>query len=196
VTRRPADLARDGDLDAIFALTREGRDRDAYKWLSAALDFGHDDDDLVGDVLETTSMRFDDSGFERGAAHWELAVAYLEGDDGLPRDLALAAAHLDEVFSFGPGRPVLASINAGTSEAYDAEAVLARLDGDARALLERKLAGDRAGRVRYLVERVERLREVRAPAVIIDAEASLLRDALAEVDDAELAARARKALDG
>jgi hypothetical protein len=34
----PADLAREGDLDTLYALA----DRDAYKWLCAAVDFGHD----------------------------------------------------------------------------------------------------------------------------------------------------------
>src|SRR5450432_693698 len=131
-TRRPGDLARDGDLDAIFALTKQNRDREAYKWLCAAHDCGHDDaDEICGDVLEVTSMRYDDSGFERGAAHWELAIAYLEADDGLPRDLELAASHFDAVFQFGPGRPVLDEINAGSHEAYDPDAVLARVDGDA-----------------------------------------------------------------
>src|SRR5687768_10371421 len=82
---KPAALARMGELDALFAMPNA---RSAYKWLWAASDYGHDEaDDLIGDVLEVTSMRYDDSRYETAAAHWELGAAYLEGADGLPRDL-------------------------------------------------------------------------------------------------------------
>src|SRR5262249_25414944 len=118
-----------------------------------------------------------DSGWEQAAAHWELAIAYLEGTDGVPRNRELAATHFDEAFQRRPGRERLASINAGTGERYDADVILARLADDARALLEQKLGWDRVAEVRFRFERVERLVEVHAPEVLIEAEVELLREA-------------------
>jgi len=137
-----AELARTGNLDALFALmdteSASKNDRTAYKWLAAASDFGHDEaENMIGDVMEVSSLRYDDDAYETAAAHWELAVAYLEGGEGLPFDLALARKHLEEAFRDHD----LEGINAGTKESYAAEPVLARLSGDARALLEAALAG-------------------------------------------------------
>ena len=77
---RPATLALEGKLEELSALENP---RDAYKWLCAAGDFGHEGtEDAVDDLLETSSLRADDSRFEVAAAHWELAVAYLEAPMG------------------------------------------------------------------------------------------------------------------
>jgi len=138
-----ATLARKGNLDALFGLmdldSSSPNDRDAYKWLCAAADFGHEEaNDLIDDVMEVSSMRYDDDQYETAAAHWELAAAYLEGADGLPRDLALAKNHLADAFRIHD----LDGINAGTNEKYSAKPLLARLDGDAKALLASALAGE------------------------------------------------------
>jgi hypothetical protein len=103
----------------------------------------------------------------------ELAAAYLEGADALPRDLALASHHLVEVFRYRPGRPVLAEIDTR----IDADALLARLPPDAHDVLATALAGDRTARLADLTARVARLREVGAPDKLIELEEARLRDA-------------------
>jgi TPR repeat protein len=137
-----AELARNGDVEALFALmdldSSTDKDRIAYKWLCAASDFGHEEaDDYIDDLLEVSSLRYDDDGYEVAAAHWELAVAYLAGEEGLPHDLVLASKHLDEAFRLHD----LDAIAAGTGERYEADQVLARLMDDARKLLASYLAG-------------------------------------------------------
>jgi hypothetical protein len=139
-------LARAGKLDALFGLmdldSSTNNDRNAYKWLTAASDFGHEDaDDMIGDVMEVSSMRYDDDQFEAAAAHWELAAAYLEGADGLQLDLELAKQHLDTAFTYHD----LEGISSGTNETYLAEPLLARLSGDAKALLETALESAGSG---------------------------------------------------
>ena len=140
----PAELARAGKIDALYERafvkyapgakkSKKPSDRDAYKWLNAALDFGHKKaGPAIDDIMEVTDLRYDDDGYEVAAAHWELAAAYLEGADGLPLDLKLAKKHLAEAFrTFDLG-----DIRAGTLEKYDAKPLLARLTGPAKKLLE------------------------------------------------------------
>ncbi|MBA4867197.1 hypothetical protein H1V43_39145 [Streptomyces sp. PSKA54] len=93
--------ARAGDLDGLFSLDAaagsEARDLDelAYKLLSVAADFGHAEaDDLIEDLLECSSLRYDDDRFVQGNAHFELGLAYLMGADGLPADPDKSRAHL------------------------------------------------------------------------------------------------------
>ena len=99
MARTQAELARDGDLDALYEQmdlkTESNADRDVYKWLCCAADFGHDADDLIGDVLEVSSLRYDDDGYEQAAAHWELGVAYLLESDGLTFNAAHARKNLE-----------------------------------------------------------------------------------------------------
>lgn len=98
-------MARDGRLDALFAELNglEGHDGGddgdaddlAYKLLWVAVDFGHDHaGDMIDDLLETSSLRYDDDCFHQGNAHFELGLAYLTGSDGLPPDPERARAHL------------------------------------------------------------------------------------------------------
>jgi TPR repeat protein len=94
-----AQLAKAGDLQLLFGLmdgsADSNRDVLAYKWLAVASDFGHEEaDDMIGDLLEASSLRYDDDQFETGNAHWELGLAYLTGTEGLPKDLEKARAHL------------------------------------------------------------------------------------------------------
>ncbi len=135
-----ATLAREGDLDALFGLmdvdSKTTNDRLAYKWLCVASDFGHGDAAaLIDDVLEVSSLRYDDDQYETAAAHWEIASAYLEGIEGLPVDLGLAKKHLREAF----GRHDLATINAGTNESYSPAKLLLKLTGDAWTVLQKAL---------------------------------------------------------
>jgi hypothetical protein len=94
-----AALAMRGDINVLFGLmdgvAESERDALAYKWLSVASDFGHTDaDDMMDDLQEASSLRYDDDQLETGNAHWELGLAYLTGTDGLPRDLDKARSQL------------------------------------------------------------------------------------------------------
>ena len=96
---RLAELAIAGNTNMLLGLMNhvpeDDRDATAYKWLAVASDFGHEDaDELIGDLLEGTSLRFDDDQFVTGHAHWELGLAYLTATDGLPRDLDKARGQL------------------------------------------------------------------------------------------------------
>ncbi|MBP9207570.1 MAG: hypothetical protein KBG28_26635 [Kofleriaceae bacterium] len=135
-------MARAGKVDAIVAscdLDADGdADRLAYKWLVVASDLGHKKKAVaaIGDVLEWSSLRYDDDGYETASAHWELAVAYLEGSAGLSVDLRRARAHLEDAFRLHD----LDGLSSGTSRRYSAAPVLRRLSGKAKALLEDLLA--------------------------------------------------------
>lgn len=171
----PAALARRGRLRALAALENA---RDAYKWLCAARDFGHEEaDDYVSDVLEVTSLRFDDSRYETAAAHWELATAYLEGTDGLPLDLKLAARHLELAFEQHRSLDLL---NAGLASAYSAEALLDRLPEEARAVLQDGLAGNNFNRAIRQIEGLRHLQHLgHVPEVIVNDERRALRRTVA-----------------
>lgn len=110
-------------------------------------------------------MRYDDSRFETAAAHWELACGYLEGSEGLPRDLRLAQRHLDRAFEHHRD---LDAINVGTGKSYAAGPILGRLSREAALVLERALAGgsDYKRAIKMLKE-LPRLIELSAPEVII-----------------------------
>lgn len=95
--------ARHGELDAVVGLLADsgGKDEDldelAYKLFCVASDCGHEEAaDLIDDLLEASSLRYDDDQFVQGNAHFELALAYLRGSDGLPADPELAREHLTE----------------------------------------------------------------------------------------------------
>jgi hypothetical protein len=183
---RHAEAARRGDLDAIFELMdqdgAEDNDRLAYKWLCAAADFGHEEaDERLGDLLETSSLRYDDDGFIVAFAHWELGVAYLAGDHGLAVDLALGDKHLNEALS----RHSLDMVSGSAGEPSAAAIVRDRLSPEALHLFEFHLGdGDLYRRVTDRIARVERLRACKAPEVIVAHERGLLLVAL----DALLAA--------
>jgi TPR repeat protein len=123
-------LAQAGDLDALLArmedVPEEDRDEAAYKWLNVAVDFGHGDaDELIADLMEGSSLRFDDDQFLTGNAHWELGLAYLTAGDSLPKDLAKATTHLQAARDCG--YPM--SVETGDEMILDARH---KLGGDAR----------------------------------------------------------------
>ena len=67
-------LAQAGDLDALLArmddVPEEDRDEAAYKWLNVAVDFGHAEaDERIADLMEGSSLRFDDDQFLTGNVH-------------------------------------------------------------------------------------------------------------------------------
>lgn len=147
-----AALAVKGDVDALFAIADldvdSDHDRLAYKWLSAASDLGHAKkaNPLIEDVLEVTSLRYDDDRYETSSAHYELAALYLEGAGGLPFNLKLAKSNLEQAFELHD----LEGLSDGTSRTYSAKALLARLQPKAKALLlgmleAAPLGGDDAG---------------------------------------------------
>jgi hypothetical protein len=177
---RHAEAARSGDLDGIFELMdqdgAEDNDRLAYKWLSAAADFGHEEaEERLDDLLEVSSLRYDDDGFIVAFAHWELGVAYLAGDHGLAVDLALGDKHLTEALS----RHSLDMVSGPAGEPSGPAAIRERLSPGALQLFEFHLGGgdlyrrvlDRLGSVRYL-------RDCKAPEIVVEHEQTLLRSAL------------------
>jgi hypothetical protein len=102
--------AKKGDVDSLLALCSaavseedddaevdsEG-DETAYKWLLVAGDFGHKKaTNAASDMLEWSSLRYDDGALLQGLIELELGQAYLSGADGLPKDDAKARKHLAE----------------------------------------------------------------------------------------------------
>jgi hypothetical protein len=66
-----------------------------YRWLAIAADFGSKKADrAMDDMLEVSDLRHDDDHGAQGDAHFELAISYLTGSDGLPRHLEHARDHL------------------------------------------------------------------------------------------------------
>lgn len=173
----PAVLAKRGDVTALAQLTPG---REAYKWLCAASDFGHDEaEDSLGDVLEVSDLRYDDSRFETAAAHWELATAYLEGTEGLPRSMQLAAKHLEHAFE---QHRSLEAINAGTSSTYSAEPLLGRLDDQAKAVLQDGLTGNAFNRALRQLEHLRTLQQISSvPEVMLFDQRRALRRTIAEL---------------
>ncbi len=101
--RANAKLAKAGELEELMELADgdEG-DAEAYKWLSVAVDFGHEDAEaLIEDLLGGGPLHDDDDQLVTGNAHLELGVAYLTGAEGLPKDLTRAALHLEKAQECG-----------------------------------------------------------------------------------------------
>jgi len=103
-------LAKKGELEALLALAYADVDVDAteeadalaFKWLTVSLDFGHAEaEDMIADLYESSSLRYDDDQFVAGETHLELGVAYLLGTDGLAKDLAKAKEHLEQADECG-----------------------------------------------------------------------------------------------
>jgi hypothetical protein len=163
MSHTPAELAREGKLKTIFAqidLESDSRgDRNVYKWLCYAADLGHDSDDLIQDVLEVGSLRYDDDGYEQAAARWELAVAYLLETDGLTFDAASVRNHLEAALT----EYSLANIAECTKEPYDADEVLAALKGDRKALLEEVLADGPYRKIRHRLKTLKELHQMKSP---------------------------------
>lgn len=131
-----AGLARAGKSNELMQLVRDdsSNDRVVYKWLTAAYDFGHKTVKAdINDLLEVSDLRADDDGYEVASAHWELGAAYLEGTAGLPVDLPLAKKHLGLAFELHD----LADLSRGTDREYSADELRSRLEGKAKALLNK-----------------------------------------------------------
>ena len=100
--------AKKGDVDSLLGLcSAPGGDGDeedvdtegdetAYKWLLVATDFGHKKAaSAADDMLEWSSLRYDDGALLQGLIHLELGQAYLSGASGLPKDEKKARKHLE-----------------------------------------------------------------------------------------------------
>ena len=80
----------------------EEGDVEAYKWLLAAVDFGHGDAaEKLDELMSGSSMQDDDDQSVAGNAHLELGMAYATGGDSLPKDLKLAVQHFEEAVECG-----------------------------------------------------------------------------------------------
>src|SRR5262245_47997604 len=84
--------AKKGDVAALLGLCSAAQDEDeegegdtegdelAYKWLLVAGDFGHEKAaSAADDMLEWSSLRYDDGALVQGLVHLELGEAYLSG---------------------------------------------------------------------------------------------------------------------
>src|SRR5207245_2364187 len=140
-----AQLAMRGDLDVLLRLVYGAAQHDpeviAYKWLAVASDFGYGNaDDMLGDLVESSSLRFAADRYGTGRAHWRLGLAYLTNTDGLPRDLDKARSHLASAKDRGYPMSVQGA------DAMMAQA-RARLAPDALAVFDAVFATDAPGRI-------------------------------------------------
>lgn len=170
---------------------KEKDDRGTYKWLLVANDFGHRDAlQYIEDHCEHSGLRYDDEGFERAAAHWELGVSYLNGLIKTSRRLKFAKKHLEEALDHFE----LSDINEGTGEDYSAEAALAQLEGKAAVTLRNALEYG-ANPFRKAIRRLRRLQRLHdlghVPAVIIENEAELLNHEIQMVMNTIASSRGR-----
>lgn len=191
-------MARDGELEALHDLagTPGVADRDVYKWLCAAEDFGHDEAaEYAESVVETSSLRYDDDGIEVAAARFELALAYLTGDDGLPHRLDLAHRQLDRALASHE----FARVAATSAPRHALDAAQPRLGDLERALIDyHRRGGDRYGRVATQIGLLESMLQADAPTMMVAEQADALRaafDALVAGGEAALAAPPGIALD-
>jgi hypothetical protein len=70
-------------------------DEAMYKWLLVAADFGNENAlEMAGDLLETSTLRYDDGGMVAGLIHLELGQHYLCGVAPIPVDHEKASGHL------------------------------------------------------------------------------------------------------
>ena len=100
-------------------------DGKAYKWLVVARDFGYRRADrAIADLLEISSLRYDDDSLVVGHIHYELGLAYLTGADGLPMDFKKAERNLR------------ASLPGMSCVDYDVEADRSQLTGKARKIFD------------------------------------------------------------
>lgn len=99
--------ARAGDLRSVQKLLAAEKDEDErdvqfYQWLCVAADFGHAEaSEMAEDLLESSSLRYDDDQVLAAHAHFEVACWHLGGRHGLPIDLDKGASHLRHAKALG-----------------------------------------------------------------------------------------------
>jgi hypothetical protein len=135
-------VAQAGDIEGLLELAYRTPSEEshgvAYKWLAVASDFGHEEADEMIDVLLEGPLHADDDNFVSGHAHFELAVSYLIGRDGLPVDFDKARVHVAEMvnrrypYSLQNGEELLVEARKGMSPQACAvfDAAFTRLDND------------------------------------------------------------------
>lgn len=170
-----AELARAGDVDALYDLSATDPYR-AYTWLLYAEDLGFEDSagSRMSDVEEHRDEFHYDEGYAVGVAHRELACAYLHALHGVPHDFRRGCEHLDAY--------LLATVGLIEDEAQvraDTIDELARgLDESLQAKLFAFAAHLPFRLVKYRVDRIERLYELKAPVNITQNEVKLLRESV------------------
>ena len=135
-SRDPARDARAGNVEALRAMAdnnaRTANDAIAYKWLCVAVDHGHERAArAAADVLEQTSLRYDDDHVIQAQTHWELACSYFDGSEGLAQNNVRAAEHV---------RTAADLLGDRFEKVCKPEALAARLPPAARTALDRCLA--------------------------------------------------------
>lgn len=178
----PAKDAREGNLEALYALANKddhSGDREAYKWLCAAKDFAHKDIEDYLEAIESywlatapEDLGYENCEYEIALAHWELGLMYLEGKEALPIDDTLARKHLQKGYD---------TLHYYTDESIEEQAtsLLERLEGDSKVVVESMLQEHLHRKVIRWIKRVDQLRRLNAPQVIIQNEETLLQEAFA-----------------
>ncbi len=165
--------ARNGELSALVALADP---REVFRWLLVAGDFGHDADDLIGDLEEHEDLfRYDDDGYERAMIRWALALDYLRGSGGLSCDVACARTHL-RAFLFCDAFSSLEEV-----EASFFRETRPTLSAEACAVLDQLVESYPFEAVKRRAERLGQLRQIQAggadiPVVILAGEVARLRE--------------------
>lgn len=175
----PAKDAREGNLEALYALTNKkdaNGNKHAYMWLCAAIDFAHKDIAGYLDAIESywfatepEDLGYENCEYEIALAHWELGLMYLEGKEALPIDYELARKHLQQGYD--------TLYYTGESIEEQAISLLARLEGEAKVVVESMLEEHLHRKVVRLIQRVDRLRRLNSPQVILRNEETLLQEA-------------------
>ena len=174
----PAKDAREGNLEALYALANKddhSGDGEAYKWLCAAKDFANKSIQNHMDSIEFEWFQegddygYDNSEYEIALAYWELGLMYLEGKEALPIDYELARKHLQRGYD--------TLYYTGESIEEQATSLLERLEGEAKVVVESMLEEHLHRKVIRLIKRVDRLRRLNSPQVILQNEETLLQEA-------------------
>lgn len=175
----PAKDAREGNLEALYALANKkdaNGNKHAYMWLCAAIDFAHKDIAGYLDAIESywfatepEDLGYENCEYEIALAHWELGLMYLEGKEALPIDYELARKHLQQGYD--------TLYYTGESIEEQALSLLARLEGEAKVVVESMLEEHLHRKVVRLIQRVDRLRRLNSPQVILRNEETLLQEA-------------------
>lgn len=159
--------ARKGNLEVLFNLmdcdVNNNNDRDAYKWLWVARDLSCKKiDALIDDILEVSSLRYDDNNDTKANVHCKLALAYLNGDGGFPIDLYLAEEHLKMASEYIDLRDFITQ-------------VISNFKGQERKLLETYRQSNFDTNLIQSIKDLSLLREANAPKVIIDNQEEFLK---------------------
>lgn len=167
ISKNPIEDARENNLELLYNIidcdANRNNDYKAYKWLWVAKNFGSMRvDALIEDIEEISSLKYDDDGYKKANVHYELAIAYLSGDEGLPVDLFFAEEHLKMASEYIDLRDFITQ-------------VISNFKGEKKKLLETYLEPSLDLKIIQSIKQVNLLREVKAPKIILENEEEQLK---------------------